>query len=236
MTKQEDAEKVTTEEDGKEEEKKPTMQFRPVSSDGWEIPDFFQDEKAESDEAPAAEPPLDWPAEKEEEPNADGGAKTEETDSADADAEVDAELLETDDDGEEADDEEEELTEEPGNGVDDVPESAEETPESAPQLDTGDDDQGPPLHRWFVATAFATIIVVLGIILATKAWQPYSCTTTFGPLVELIREQPEELPRWFPSDDCRGEKECIYGLCQSEEIWFRENWVNRMIMTLHGVD
>lgn len=208
MTKREDVEKVTSEEDAPAEEKPARKRLPEVSSDGWEVPDFFADDKANSDESPAPAPP-ERPAEavEAEEPRAEAEAPTEET------FDTDAEVVE----------EEPEMT------------PSVEPAESAPQL-AAQDDEGPPLHRWFLVAALATIIVVLGIIMVTKAWQPYACTTTFGPFVELIKDQPEELPRWLPSDDCRGQKQCIYGLCRSEEVWFRTNWVNRMKTILHGVD
>ena len=233
MTKREDGEKIADDGRNPEDDEQAKRSFRRLSTDGWEIPSFFEggkedskadpdqpDQEAEADGGelaavtePAPENEAPEPEAKASNPEEEEPAPPDEEPEADADGSLASE-----------DELESPLEDLVVDQADQTEELEEETP--SPQLE---EDDGGYAHRWLLGTALVTIIVALAVIVATRAWQPYACKTTFEPFVQAIQEQPDELPRWFPSEDCRGEKECIFGICQSEEVWLRTNWVNRLI-------
>lgn len=90
-----------------------------------------------------------------------------------------------------------------------------------------------PVHWWFLAAALVAALVVIGWATASKTWQPNYCATDLTNFVETFSDMDEEPPRWWPSADCRGNKQCINGFCQSEEVWLRTNWLNRLRGAFH---
>ncbi len=232
--------------------KKPNP-FKRLTTDGWDIPDLMGE--GTDDAAPEAPAPLTFDSEPEEAEQSESSAEVPVAQVPDSEPEDNAEPADVADlvadqttgdrPDEEADDAEDALAEsltdaeegpqdEVAEGEDEVAEETAERSSEAPSAEPIADSDGA--HRWFLAACLATAVVVILFISLSGSWQPYYCKTTYGPMVELLEEQPADMPRWLPSEDCRGLKECINGFCRSPEVWNRTSLVGRFRTIILDLD
>ena len=218
--------------------------FKRLTTDGWDIPDLLPNTDDATNDEPRPEVAALSFDSTETTPQAEDAPDSDDEAEPPVEVSLDEPLAHDSDEsaGEAAEDSNEPLDEADQTIAEAVSNPQDEATESAEQASQADapstepaDDLGSS-HRWFIGAALATALVLVLFISFSGSWQPYYCSTTYGPFVEILEEQPTELPRWMPSEDCRGLKECINGFCRSPEVWNRTSMVGRWRAIILGLD